>query len=130
MRVSFTELPGGGGILRPVVGVRVAGLRVPQTCLVDTGTAMNRFPRWLATAAGIPVGDADVRQLGLGGTIVEAVRADVDLELGDHRWRATSTFCDPWPFDFSLLGLDGFFDHFRVEFRAARSTLEIEPERE
>lgn len=73
--------------------------------------------------------DAEVQRLGVGGGVVDAVRAEVDLQLGDHRWRATCAFCDPWPFGFSLLGLDGFFDHFRVELRAARSLVEIEPER-
>lgn len=131
MKIPFSELPGrGGDVLRPVVGIQVAGLRVPQSCLVDTGTAMNRFPRWLASAAGIPLDDAHVQRLGVGGRTMHAVLAEVDLQLGDHRWRAPSTFCDPWPFEFALLGLNGFFDRFRVEFRAARSLLEIEPERD
>jgi hypothetical protein len=46
----------------------------------------------------------------------------------EHEWDAPVSFCTPWPFGFQLLGLDGFFRHFRVTISAYREWIECRPE--
>lgn len=49
------------------------------------------------------------------------------VQLGDFIWEAPVSFCDPWPFDFQLLGHPGFLRWFRVVIDAADETLEVIP---
>ena len=128
MRFAFKELPGrSGDSRRPVVPVSVEGLeRVPLFALVDTGSLQNRFGRWVAEAAGINLEGADRERIGLGGfASIEGLTVPVRLAIEDAEWEAPVSFCDPWPFDFQLLGQEGFFRWFRVLFRAADAVVEV-----
>ncbi len=57
--------------------------------------------------------------------------AEVHLLIDDrtesYAWTAPAWFCDPWPPAFGLLGLTGFFDHFRVTIAAYEEWLELTP---
>lgn len=136
MRFPFRELPAaGGGTLtpRPVVDVWLEGLEVaPLGCLVDSGALRTRFSRELAEIAGIQPDDSQEEALAVGGHIVQAAPARVVLRIEaaaeDHSWEAPVWFCDPWPFGFQLLGLDGFLRHFRVTIAAYREWLDCQPE--
>ena len=130
MRFEFLELPGGGStLLRPVVPVQVEDLEnAPQLCLVDTGSTRNRFGAWLAEATGVDLTGAPQSELAVGGVLTTARHARVDLTISGLRYEAPVTFCDPWPFAFSLLGQEGFLRFFRLEICAAEGWLEIEPE--
>lgn len=61
-----------------------------------------------------------------------AAPARVTLRLADgrrsHARDAAVWFCDPWPFGFQLLGLDGFLHRFRVTMSAYREWIERAPE--
>jgi hypothetical protein len=37
-------------------------------------------------------------------------------------------FCDPWPFGFQLLGLEGFLQRFRVTLSAYHEWIDCTPE--
>ena len=50
-----------------------------------------------------------------------------ELRLGDVTWEAPVAFCDPWPFDFQVLGQLGFLRWFRVVIDAADETFEVIP---
>lgn len=129
MRFPFLELPGERLILRPVVPITVEGLeRAPQVCLVDSGALRNRFGRWVAEAAGIPLAGAPQEHFAVGGIVTNGSMTRVDLALGDHRFDAPVWFCDPWPFAFHLLGEEGFLRYFRVTISAAEGWLDCEPE--
>jgi hypothetical protein len=130
VRFEFIELPGEGSTLvRPVVPVQVEDLEeAPQLCLVDTGATTNRFGAWLAEATGIDVGSAPEGTLVVGGITTTTLDARVDLTIAGMRYEAPVTFCDPWPFAFSLLGQEGFLRFFRVTLCAAEAWLEVEPE--
>lgn len=132
MRFPFKELPGAHqDYVRPVVPVTVDGLpRAPQLCLVDTGALHNRFGSWVAEAAGIELKDAPSETIAIGGFHTEARTARVRLEVGDSAWDAPISFCDPWPLAFHILGQEGFFRFFEVSIRAARYTIDLEPEKE
>jgi hypothetical protein len=100
----------------------------PQLCLVDSGALFNRFGRWLAHAAGIPLAGAPIDEIAVGGVRAEGRAARVELALGDWRFDTTVWFCDPWPFGFNLLGQEGFLRYFRVTLSVAEDWLDCEPE--
>lgn len=132
MRFDFLELPGdedGTALLRPVVPVVVEDLQeAPQLCLVDTGSTANRFGLWLAEATGVDLSCAPEQELAIGGVRATARHARCDLTIGDRRYDAPVSFCDPWPFAFNLLGQEGFLRYFRLTLCAAEGWLELEPE--
>lgn len=129
MRVPFRALPGHRDITpRPIVDVHVDGLpRAALGCLVDTGTLHNRFDAGVARLAGIPLERVDPTSIGVGGRPVIARTVEVHLRLGDHVWEAPVSFCEPWPWDFQLLGQEGFLRWFRMTCEAANRWLELEP---
>jgi hypothetical protein len=109
--------------------VQVEDLRdAPQLCLIDTGSTANRFGAWLAEALGIDLGGAPETELVVGGVQIRARHGRCDLTIAGHRYDAPVTFCDPWPFAFSLLGQEGFLRHFRLTLCGAEGWLEIQPE--
>jgi len=131
VRFEFLELPGEGdrALARPVVPVQVEDLEeAPQLCLVDTGSAANRFGAWLAEATGVDLSGAPETTLHVGGLTTIARHARADLTIAGVRYDAPVSFCDPWPFAFNLLGQEGFLRFFRLTLCAAEGWLEVEPE--
>lgn len=131
MRFEFVELPNmpPALLLRPVVPVQVEDLEeAPQLCLIDSGSTANRFGAWLADATGVDLSGAPETQLAIGGVVTVAKHSRVDLTIGDVRYDAPVSFCDPWPFAFNLLGQEGFLRYFRTTLCAAEGWLELEPE--
>jgi len=113
---------------RPILGVHVEGIEEADLpCLVDSGSLHNRFPAWIATQAGIDLGGTEPVSLGVGGRPTIARTVSVRLRFADHHWEAPVSFCDPWPWDFNLLGQEGFLRWFEVVFKAADRILEVTP---
>jgi hypothetical protein len=136
LRLAFRALPSaGGGELtpRPVVDVWLEGLDLTGlACLLDTGALRTRFSAELAELAGIDLSDAPRERFAVGGQVVEGAAARVTLRMkaGDEEqaWDAPVWFCEPWPFGFQLLGLDGFFRHFRVTISGYSEWVDCRPE--
>lgn len=136
MRFPFRELPAAGaGDLtpRPVVDVWLEGIeQAPIACLVDTGALRTRLPADLAEIAGIDLSHVQRERVALAGTTVNAAAARVTLRLETpddaEEWDAPVWFCDPWPFGFGLLGLDGFLCRFRVTVSGYHEWLECRAE--
>jgi hypothetical protein len=126
VRIPFRDLPGRGeDVARPILDVFVEGIeRTGLACLVDTGALHNRFAFWVADFAGIKVGPA-TETIAVGGHLTMAYTADVDLRVGEETWRAPVSFCDPWPWDFHLLGQEGFLRYFDVCLSGADLTLDV-----
>ena len=101
---------------------------VPQRCLVDTGTATNRFGAWIAEAVGIDLEGAPEERIVVGGVTATAHHARAQLTIAGVRYDAPVTFCDPWPFAFNLLGQEGFLRYFRVTVCARELWLDVESE--
>ncbi len=126
MRFPFRALPAAsGGQLtpRPVVDVWLEGIdRVPLGCLVDTGAVATRFSAEVAEAANLGLKGTPQQRLMIAGVYVNARSARVGLRLGTGaeaaHWDANVWFCEPWPFAFQLLGLEGFLRSFRVTISA------------
>jgi hypothetical protein len=135
VRFSFRELPGPGqdGVrARPIVDVVVEGLEIaPQACLLDSGATAIRFGAYVAEICGVDLSEAPQEQLAVGGAVVRARMAEVDLFLNDgsdsYGWNAPVWFCDPWIPAFGLLGLTGFFDHFDVTIAPHEEWIELTP---
>jgi len=128
----FKPLPGSGSdVARPAVPIDLVGPEsvVSLLCLVDTGSVHNRLAAWVADAAVIDHAAADVTRIAVGGTTTEARTVTCQLQIGDFTWEAPVSFCDPWPFDFQVLGHLGFFRWFRVVIDAADEMMEIIPNR-
>jgi hypothetical protein len=45
----------------------------------------------------------------------------------DFAWTGPVWFCDPWIPSFGLLGLTGFFDHFKVTIASYEEWIELTP---
>ncbi|MGH9200778.1 MAG: hypothetical protein ACRD2A_06040 [Vicinamibacterales bacterium] len=133
MILPFVELPNPDGsyVSRPAAYVRLEGLDLPLLCIIDSGANKNRFGVDIARAAGIDLPQPDAGKLAVGGErdITMYTVGGLQLAIGDMTWNADVTFCDPWPEDFpNLLGVEGFFRHFRVTIRAVDFVVEIERE--
>jgi hypothetical protein len=136
VRFEFRSFPAAsGGLLtpRPIVDVVLEGLdAAPIACLLDTGALRTRMSREFAELAGIDLTDALAETVPVGGARTTCVYAPVTLTLTDgsdeHSWEAPVWFCDPWPYGFGLLGLEGFLHHFRVTISAYHEYVEVVPE--
>jgi hypothetical protein len=135
VRFDFRDFPDpGGGVIRPrpIVDVVVEGLDLaPQACLLDSGASAVRFGLHVAEICGVDLAGAPTSRLGVGGAVVEARMAEVDLRVADdadsHSWHAPAWFCEPWAPAFGLLGLTGFFDQFEVTIASYEERIELEP---
>ena len=135
MRFRFRELPEPGGAAirpRPIVDLVVEGLDIaPQACLIDSGATAVRFGAHVAALCGLDLADAPQRELAVGGPVVTARMAEVNLGLSDdqdtHQWTAPVWFCEPWAPAFGLLGLTGFFDHFVVTIASYEERIQLDP---
>lgn len=135
MRFGFREIPDPGRETvrpRPIVDVVVEGLEIaPQACLLDSGATAIRFGVHVAELCGVDLSDAPQATLAVGGALVTAKMAEVNLRIADdkhaHEWTAPAWFCDPWTPSFGLLGLTGFFDHFDVIIGAYEERIDLRP---
>lgn len=128
MKFRFERLPGPStDIARPAIEVAVLGraASVTSLCLVDTGSLHNRFASWVADSVGIELAGAEEQPIGIGGKLVIARTVTATLQLAEFRWEAPVSFCDPWPFDFQLLGQIGFLRWFTVTIDVANETIDI-----
>jgi hypothetical protein len=115
-----------------IVDVVVEGLEIaPQACVLDSGATAVRFGAHVAELSGIDLSNALKAQLAVGGAVISARTAEVSLRVEDetesYAWSAPVWFCDQWAPSFGLLGLTGFFDHFRVVIASYEEWFELAP---
>ena len=127
MIAPFRGLPGvRETVPRPIIDVAIGhevGLSVAALC--DTGALHNRFAMWVADEIGLDVRSIEPEAIGVGGQHLLARTAIVALRIGEHRWEAPVSFCEPWPWSYQLLGQEGFYRWFEVTIRAADRVQEI-----
>ena len=73
---------------------------------------------------------ATIEPIAVAGLTTTAHHARATLTVAGFRYDAPVTFCDPWPFPFSVLGQEGFLRYFRVTLCARDGWLDVEPERD
>lgn len=135
MIFPFRAVPDPGGVSvrpRPVLDVVVEGLDVaPQACLLDSGATAVRLSAEVAALCGVDLGGGPDTRLAVGGGRVTARMKEVELLVADadesYSWTAPVWFCEPWTPAFGLLGLTGFFDHFRVTIASYEEQIELIP---
>ena len=136
MRFEFRAFPSAsGGVLtpRPIVDVALEGLEAaPIACLLDTGALRTRISSEFVELAGIDLGDTISETVPVGGVRTVCSYAHVTLTISAgadrHSWDAPVWFCDPWPYDFGLAGVEGFLQHFRVTISGYEEYLQVVPE--
>jgi hypothetical protein len=129
VRYEFGELPGDPSLARPVLPILIDQFAaIPHMCLVDTGSTANRLGAWIAEAVGVDLDGAPEERIVVGGVSATARHARIHLRVGGAGYEAPVTFCDPWPFEFGLLGQEGFLRFFRVTLCARDLWLDVEPE--
>ncbi len=129
MIVPFRGLPGATGFIpRPLLEVVLTHEEDAHTlALCDTGALHNRFASWVADEIGLDLLGVEPEAIGVGGQHLLARTATIVLRVGEHEWEAPVSFCEPWPWDYQLLGQEGFFRWFEVTVRAADRELELTP---
>ena|SRR5258707_15523657 len=116
-------------VSRPIINVQLVQLpEAPLACLVDSGAIQNRFPKDFADAAGIALDEPDdtCPPFWAAGTMHTGVIIRVQLRVALFEWEAPVCFVDDWPYDFGLLGDEGFFRWFHVCFHAADEQITLE----
>lgn len=132
MRLPYRPLPGlAADIERPLLDVHVEGIEVTAVaCLLDTGAVGNRFGAWVAEAAGIELDTAPADRVLVAGLLTVGRVVPVTLRVDEYEWTTDVSFCEPWPWDFHILGQEGFFRYFQVCFDAAALSVDVEPARQ
>jgi hypothetical protein len=125
-------------VLRPIVNVRVEGMKDQLLALVDSGSERTLLAPWIARDAELDLGRA-IRQitLGIGGDTLEVDLIECrlslippgDLEAEPITWEAevgviVRNWRPPWQM---LLGQIGFFDHFTISMHRHAHVTAIEP---
>ncbi len=113
--------------LRSKIVVAGSARTVTVLCLVDTGSLHNRFAPWVAELAGVDLTGVDEELVAVGGITTTSRTVTCELQLDDFAWEAPVAFCDPWPFDFQIVGQLGFLRWFRIIIDAADETFEVIP---
>lgn len=125
MILSYTPLPHEAAP-RPLADIDIAGVTVKG--LVDSGAINTIAHSWIAESAGINLGSAPERTLGVGASPVAVRFHTVELRAAGLVWEAGVGFSDNWAPGWVLLGHNSFFRYFWVTFRAADLQFEILPE--
>lgn len=112
---------------RPAVDVAIGtGGDFTMRSLVDTGASMNRMPAWIADEVGVDLANIEPMD-AVGGRLIRARVAVARLELPELAWEAPVAFCDPWPWGFGILGVDGFLRWFRATIDVSENWFSLEP---
>jgi hypothetical protein len=105
-------------------GIPEVGLR----CLVDSGALHNRFNARYSEIAGIDLDDAESESnFAIAAAQYSGRICRVALSIGEFTWEAPVCFVPDWPYDFQILGQEGFFRFFNVCFHAVDEYLTLAP---
>jgi hypothetical protein len=124
--VVGTDSRWGRAVFRPLVEIRVIGPHGESErvfALVDSGTEYTLMMRWVAQSIGAEADTARSIPLGLGGEVLNAAPADVELRFGPSdeleqewvQWPTQVGVIEHWKAQWPVvLGQRGFFDQFTV----------------
>ena len=106
----------------PIIPVRIKssiGTVLESAAYLDTGAAFSIFQASEADLLGLDLGSGKVRSATAGdGRILRCHILPVTIEVGPYQIKAEVGFSRGLHVGLNILGLDGFFSHFReVAFR-------------
>src|SRR5207247_441289 len=92
VRVRYAQLPTpteGQLAVHPFLSVWLVGPkgRFKMQMLVDSGSAETLVPSSIVRRLGVPISNESIDLIGLGGTMVEAKIAKLDVEFGFGKFR-------------------------------------------
>lgn len=116
----------------PVIPLRLhgrAGRGLEASAYLDSGAAFSIFRVTEALSLGLDLAAGKPRLAIAGdGRPLHCFLFQVPVEVGTYRFRATVGFSPDLKVGFNILGLSGFFDHFReVAFQHARRRVVLFP---
>ena len=113
-------------ILRPIIpfSIKCKDKALRFEALIDSGADFNIFPIEIAKKLGITLKNSDsISFTGVGGNIINGIKADVLLEIGSQKIQAIVVFA---PVDSGILGQYGFFDLFKVNFDLKNKIIKVD----
>ena len=130
-------------VLRPAIRIGIAyrGKTLPAEylALVDSGSDACIFHAQLADLLGLDVEAGEPMAFrGMGHGEVKAFFHDVEIIVGGHHFPCRAAFTPDlyirnpdtgrWEgLQYGVLGQQGFFNHFRVEFDLSKERIELKP---
>ena len=112
-------------ILRPIIplSIKYQDKALRFEALIDSGADFNIFPVEIAKKLGIILKNSDqISFAGVGGNIINGIKADVLLEIGSKKIQARVVFA---PVESGILGQYGFFDLCKISFNLKNKIIEI-----
>lgn len=113
-------------ILRPIIpfSIHSKDKSLRFEALIDSGADFNIFPIEIAKKLGIILKNSDhISFAGVGGNIIDGVKAEIVLEIGVQKIKTEIVFA---PIDNGILGQYGFFDIWKVNFDLKKKIIELE----
>lgn len=116
-------------VLRPIIPVILVynERMVGYEALIDSGADYNILDAGIADVLGIRVTSGHKRQIaGIGGHKIKGYEHDLFLKVAGKQYRTKVVFSKEIPpHSFGVLGNQGFFNHFRVNFDYRRKTITL-----
>jgi hypothetical protein len=130
MKFNYTKLPSldpisgeRGDILRPIISIDISHnsgwfsdvYQIQLTALIDSGADRNVAPLPIAKMLGVDLSKIKpIETSGIGKGTVSTYYTMVYFKIGGYEYEAPIGFGDSFPM--ILLGGQGFFDHWKVNF--------------
>ena len=125
--VEDSSLPKGVAYL-PLIDIQIGKYKIPQKCLIDSGSPVTIIHSPIGVAAGlIPANGKKGSLFGVGAGKIKGYYHSVKLSLEGHEFKAMIFLSADLMTPYGLLGQIGFFENFRVDFRLSHRYFNITP---
>lgn len=130
MTYSYLEIT--PTIHRPIIDIIVKSNEkfAIYPVLIDSGADYCIFNVELAHSFGINLSKATVNLSGVGKNRVSGKWAEIEIRIANKNYRARVLFAEISQFSHGILGQNGFFDHFDINFSLNKQTIEVMPIKE
>ncbi len=116
-------------IKRPIIRIvlKSKDTFVIYHALIDSGADYCIFSIELARALNIKLSKSKTSFRGVGKEKVQGFWGDVEIGVGEVKYKIKAIFAEISDFGHGILGQKGFFDQFDVKLSYQKQTIEIEP---
>ena len=137
MKFSYTKFPAGGKFPSEIADLPIIEITLETRrgtamyhCLVDSGADYCYFHADVANAMGIK----DIKKGKLKpttgivkGAALEAYLHIISYKVGGWENKAEIAFSSELSVPYGILGRNGFFDYFKVEFNHPKKEIQLTP---
>jgi hypothetical protein len=97
-------------------------------CLIDTGAVISVMPSVFGEVLGLEIKKGEPFLIkGIDNVNMPSHVHEVNFFIDKYEIKLRIAFSDSFKFPFGLLGREGFFDFFNVDFHQKEGFYEIEP---